>query len=295
MMKYGISSDTFVNEYLENILPLAQEFGVRYIELWGSNLERNENAPVHRYAFSDKNIEKAKKQLDDAGCSVSCLTFGIGNDPEFYKDLDAYKHEFSVAIDAAAFFGAKVINHYCTHIFRELEPDFDFLHRYWDDAIRRAESAGIVLALENEAMDVTCKPENMLSLIREFDSPSFKTNFDATNYYHSGNEAFPYAYDLLKEHIAYVHIKNGRRYIEEFCPDPGWIGVEPFTQSMAGNLIYYTRTKDGVLNMHGLLQRLSSDGYEGYCTLEPHTTRENSIEAIREEITYMKGTGLFED
>jgi sugar phosphate isomerase/epimerase len=135
----------------------------------------------------------------------------------------------------------------------------------------------------------------MLALIEEFNSPSFKTNFDATNYYHSGNEAFPHAYDVLRDHIAYVHIKNGRKYIEAFCPDPGWIGAEPFTQSMAGNLIYYTTTKDGAVNTHGLLRRLSSDGYEGYCTLEPHTTRENSIKAIREEIAYMKDSGLFED
>jgi sugar phosphate isomerase/epimerase len=295
MMKYGISSDTFVNESLDTILPLVKEFGVKYIELWGSNLEMRSDIPIHKYVFSDKNIKKAEKQLEKAGCRVSCLTYGIGNDPDYYKDLDAYKREFNVAIETASYFGAKVINHYSTNICKSIKPDFDLLHRYWDEAVEKAESAGIVLALENEAMDVTCLPENVLMLIEEFNSPSFKTNFDATNYYHSGNEAFPYAYDLLKDHIAYVHIKNGRRYIKEFCPDPGWIGVEPFTQSMSGNLIYYTKTKDGVLNMHGLLRQLAFDGYEGFCTLEPHTTRENSIEAIMEEISYMKCTGLFED
>jgi sugar phosphate isomerase/epimerase len=294
-MKYGISSDTFANESLDIVLSLAKEFGTKYVELWASNLGSNGSPAVSRYAYSDKDIQKAKAQFEEAGCLVSCLAASLGNDESFCKrGPEEFSRELVIAVDAAHFFGAHIINHYSTYLCRDAVPNMDLLHKCWDAALERASEYGIVLALENEAMDMTYSPENMLEVIQEFDSPYFKTNFDATNYYHSGKDAFPYAYDLLKDEIAYVHIKNGRVYDERFCTDSAWIGVEPFTHSMAGNLIYYTRTKDGVVNIQGLLQRLKADGYCGYCTLEPHTSHENSIAAIKDEIVYLEQISLFD-
>ena len=128
--------------------------------------------------------------------------------------------------------------------------------------------------------------------MQAFDSPNFKTNFDATNYYHASCEAFPYAYELLREHIAYVHIKNGRLYRPGgFCPDTKWFGG---AMTMEPGTIYYCEAKDGVVNIDGLVHRLAADGYDYMCTLEPHTTRENAIAAIHGEVKYLRATGLFE-
>lgn len=59
--------------------------------------------------------------------------------------------------------------------------------------------------------------------------------------------------------------------------------------------IYYCEAKDGAVNIDGLIRRLDADGYEGMCTLEPHTTRENAIKAIYAEVEYLRATGLFDE
>lgn len=291
MMKIGLNTNTFPGETLDVLLPMAKDFGIQYLELWGSNLESNGKPAVNSFAFSDKDLEKAKKQIEDAGLTVGSISSGLGLDTKMTSDPKAFSDELVATVEAAAFFGAKVVNHYSDKIQPGLVPEIDRLHAYFDAATKRAEELGIVLALENEAGDASRTPENMLSIVEAFDSPNFKTNFDATNYYHASCEAFPYAYELLREHIAYVHIKNGRLYRPGFCPDTKWFGgamtCEPGT-------IYYCEAKDGVVNIDGLVHRLAADGYDGLCTLEPHTTRENAIQAIYGEVKYLRAMGLFE-
>ena len=63
--------------------------------------------------------------------------------------------------------------------------------------------------------------------------------------------------------------------------------------TMEPGTIYYCEAKDGVVNIDGLLRRLSEDGYDWMCTLEPHTTRDNAITCIHNEVAYLMGTGLF--
>lgn len=82
------------------------------------------------------------------------------------------------------------------------------LKPYYERAIRKAEQRKIYLALENEAHDITQSPEGMKAFVEYMDSEYFQTNFDATNYYQAGYEGFPYAYEVLKEHIVHVHIKT---------------------------------------------------------------------------------------
>lgn len=291
MMKIGLNTNTFPGEKLDVLIPMAKDFGIQYLELWSANLESNGKAPIHPHAFSDKDLEKAKKQIEDAGLVVGSISSGLGLDTMLTSDPEWFSRELVATVEAAAFFGAKVVNHYSDKIQPGVTPEIERLHSYFDAAVKRAEELGIVLALENEAGDASRTPENMKRIVEAFDSPNFKTNFDATNYFHASCEAFPYAYELLKEHIAYVHIKNGRLYRPGFCPDTKWFGG---AMTMEPGTIYYCEAKDGVVNIDGLVHRLAADGYDFMCTLEPHTTRENAIAAIHGEVKYLRATGLFE-
>lgn len=292
MMKIGLNTNTFPGETLDVLLPMAKDFGIQYLELWGSNLDSNGKPAVNSFAFSDKDLQKAKKQIEDAGLTVGCISSGLGLDTKMTSDPETFSKELVATVEAAAFFGAKIVNHYSDKIQPGTTPEIDRLHQYFDAALIRAEELGVTLALENEAGDASRTPENMLAIVEAFASPHFKTNFDATNYYHASCEAFPYAYELLYEHIAYVHIKNGRLYRPGgFCPDTKWFGG---AMTREPGTIYYCEAKDGVVNIDGLVHRLAADGYDGLCTLEPHTTRENAITAIRGEVKYLRATGLFE-
>lgn len=292
MMKIGLNTNTFPGETLDVLIPMAKDFGIKYLELWASNLESNGKPAVNFYAFSDKNLEKAKKQIENAGLIVGSISSGLGLDTKMTSDPATFSCELVATVEAAAYFGAKVVNHYSDKIQPGTTPEIDRLHQYFDAALKRAEELGVTLALENEAGDASRTPENMLAIMQAFDSSSFKTNFDATNYYHASCEAFPYAYELLREYIAYVHIKNGRLYRPDgFCTDTKWFGS---AMTMEPGTIYYCEAKDGVVNIDGLVHRLAADGYDYMCTLEPHTTRENAIQAIHGEVKYLRATGLFE-
>ena len=243
-------------------------------------------------AFKGKDVNGAKSIFKDFGLNVCCVTYGCGLDRQFVSQPELFSDEFLRAIDVAAELGAKIINHYIDEIHPYPNIDFAYLEKFWGRAIRHAEQTGIVLALENEAHDITGSPENMLALINHFDSNSFKTNFDATNYYQSSNEPFPYAYELLKEHIAYVHIKNGCRYDPQFCIDKEWIGGK-LSRENTGGYIYYLDAQSGAVNIDGLLTRLDDDGYDGYGSLEPHTTRQRAIDCIKKEVAWLKAKTIF--
>ena len=151
---------------------------------------------------------------------------------------------------------------------------------------------GVTLVLENEAHDVTHRPENVLEIVQHFQSARFRTNFDVTNYYQASNEAFPYAYEIVKEIIGYVHIKNG--CITKFKKDASspWMGGK-MSGYNADYHIVYTPPTAGAVNVIGLLERLKHDNYEGYIALEPHSSVENVLVYYQDAIPRLRNMGYF--
>jgi sugar phosphate isomerase/epimerase len=292
-MKIGLNGMTLSEtDDLESILKIANGFGINHLELWAHNCE-DMGETIHQYAYKGKNIKKAKNLINSYGINVCCIAFGCGFDPVFSKEQKLFSRELVRAVEVAAEMGAGIVNHYCGHVLPSENIDIAYLAEYWDPAIKRAEQLGIILALENEAHDVTQTPENMLKIITEFNSNCFKTNFDPTNYYQSANEPFPYSYELLKDHIAYMHIKNGCKYNPLYCKDSDWIG-EAMSRDYSGMGFYYIETKSGAVNMDGVLSRLHEDGYKGFCTLEPHTSRQNALNCIKNDLIYLSKSNYFE-
>ncbi len=78
MMKIGLNTNTFPAETLDVLIPMAKDFGIQYLELWGSNLEPNGKTPVNAYAFSDKDLEKAKNRLRMQACRLAHYHPGLG-------------------------------------------------------------------------------------------------------------------------------------------------------------------------------------------------------------------------
>ena len=291
-MKLGLNGMTLSEtDGLESILKIATGFGIKHFELWAHNCE-DAGETIHQYAYKGKDTKNAQRLINSYWINVCCFAFGCGFDPLFAKEQKLFNRELVRAVEVASEMGAGIVNHYCANVLPSENIDIAYLKGYWEPAVKRAEQLGIVLALENEAHDVTQTPENMLKIITEFNSDCFKTNFDPTNYYQSANEPFPYAYELLKDHIAYMHIKNGCKYNPMYCRDAEWIG-EGMSREYSGIDIYYTETKSGTVNMDGILNQLHEDGYNGYCTLEPHTSRQNAINCIKNDLAYLRKSNYF--
>jgi len=275
---------------LDKALALTRSHDIHYFELWAQNCEPV-SGKTHPRLYLNRDIAKAKKQFVNVGVSVACVAFGGAFHQEIVDDHAFYSQELIRAIDVAAELGAGFVNHYINLISPQFEIEFGVLDRYLLHALRRAEELDIVMVLENEAHDITHTPEKVLQIIDYFNSDHFRSNLDATNFYQAGCEAFPYAYEILKHVIGYVHIKNGCIYMPEAGHLDVWKGGR-----MSGHLtnqwIYYTLPDQGAVNIVGLINKLKSDAYDGFLTLEPHSSLDNVISYYDTAIPLLRELGI---
>lgn len=293
-MKVAISGETLGSVMkLEDILPIFKENGVNSIEIWPENIpvQVGKNI-VHKRLYANRDVLKAKEILEKFDMKVACVCFGAGFDKDLAENKTLFSGELRRAVEVAAELGANVVNHYCYYVAMNDEYPLEELKGYYREAIEKAEELKVYLALENEAHDITKNPVRMKEIVKYMGSEYFRTNYDATNYYQSGYEGFPYAYEILKDCIIHVHIKNGCIYMPEFGHKEACRGGE-MTGALSGKYIYYPYASDGAVNIDGLLRRLIRDGYEGYCTIEPHTTPELCLQYYKEETTYLRQRNIY--
>ncbi len=287
-MKLGISGQALAGvKTLEEIFQLLKSYGIEYIELWGDNIPFEKNKTGYSGGFVDKDAEYVLSLMQVYNIKVSCVTFGGAFDETLFKgDSRDYSDQLVAAVKFAEKVGAKTVNHYCFYISME-EINLERIEQYMRPAIIQAKKSNITLALENEAHDSTAKPEMMKQILELIGEECFKTNFDATNYYHAGCEGFPYSYNLLKDYIAYVHIKNGCIFDKSMHDGLDGKGT-PMSGIFTGNTIFYPQISDGAVNIGGLIMRLKDDRYEGFVTLEPHVSPQSVDKYYESEIKYLK-------
>lgn len=277
---------------LEKILEIIKKNGIRAIEIWPENIPvRAGKQLIHKRFYANRDVEKARDILEQAGVKVACVCFGAGFVKELAENRELFSSELVRAVRTAHALGAKVVNHYCYFVAMGDVYSVDELKAYYADAIKEAEKYKIYLALENEAHDITKNPVQMKKIVQAMDSEYFRTNYDATNYYQAGYEGFPYAYEVLKDLIVHVHIKNGCVYCPEYGHREECKG-SAMTGRYTGNYIYYPVASDGAVNIDGMIRRLHRDGYHGYCSLEPHTIPELCIEYYKAESEYLYTRGF---
>lgn len=275
---------------LDKALELTRMYDIRYFELWAQNCE-SDGGSLHPRLFVNRDIQKTSQLFNDFEVQVACVAFGGAFHQEIVADETLYINELIRAIEVAEKLNARFVNHYVNLISPQMEIDFDVLDRYFSKPIKRAEELGVVLVLENEAHDVTHTPENVLTIIRHFNSDHFKSNLDATNFYQASNEAFPYSYQVLKDEIRYVHIKNGCLYDPDAGHLDAWKGGQ-MSGHHSAHSIFYTLPDQGAVNIIGLINRLKQDQYNGFITLEPHSTLENVMAYYEIAIPLMRSLGI---
>lgn len=275
---------------LEKAIEITHSLGIQNFELWAQNC-KSQSIDAHPRLYKNRDVARSKKIFEDCGIHVACVAFGGAFHPEIVQDARFYSEELIRSIEVAAEMGANYVNHYCNLIAPQFEINFEILDRYFAKALERAETLGVVMVLENEAHDMTHTPENVLAIIKHFNSDYFRASFDVTNFYQAGNEAFPYSYELLKEVIGYVHIKNGCIFNPNANHDQCWKGGA-MTGYLSGREIYYTLPDQGAVNIQGLIGRLQSDHYDGYITLEPHSSLVNVLVYYQSAVPYLRNMGV---
>lgn len=243
------------------------DFGIKYFEIRGVN-EKN---------IADLTSDEAKevKALADShGIKVSSIGSPIGkigiNDP-FDEHLEKLAH----VIELAKIFGTKFVRVFSFYI-----PKGEDAAMYRDEVMRRmkamcglAEKEDVILLHENEKGiygDIAPRCKDILDTVN---SPCLRAVFDMANFVECGQITYPDAYDMLKEHIAYVHIKDA-------------VGNGKIVPAGYGNG-----------NVKVILQNLKESGYEGFLSLEPHLGHFDGLQALQADTSVINedksGPGTF--
>lgn len=264
---------------LPQILDVLDSHGVKAIELWPWNLKGG-GTPEEDERFEKRDVAGAAKLIRERGFEVACVTLGFWAAPLCFAAGGGarYTEALKGAVDAAVAFGAKLVNTYNVGIPLSI----------WADAAKPAAdyaaTKGVVITLENEAHDESGLPANVAAAVERVGSPALGTQYDPCNYYHAGVEPFPCAYEKIKKHIRYVHLKGGCHY------DGAIAGVHKgsLMRDSARDHIGYVPLPDASFNIGAIVRALKRDGYDGWVTLEPHVPEKDVLEYYKTEIPYIK-------
>lgn len=218
------------------------KLGLKYVEMRGvdgNNLIYHDNAKV-------KDI---KNRLDAAGISLSALGTPLGKigitDP-FEKHFEEYKR----AVEIAHMMGAKNLRMFSFYI-----PGDDKAGRekYKSEVFDRmgmfvdyAKANDAVVLHENEKGIYGELAPECREMMDEFGCDNFKAIFDFANFVQADQDTLE-AYELLKDHIAYIHVKDAIKGSGKVVPS-GY--------------------GDG--NVKKILDDLFANGFNGFLSLEPH-------------------------
>ena len=191
--------------------------------------------------------EEAAAAIAAAGMAVSAYASPLGKVP-VDSDLDEHRRRFARALETARRLGTDGIRLFTFRMPPGTWAEHrDTVLREMAFFAREAEAAGVRLLVENERGIYGDLPERCLDVVASVGSPALRLLFDPANFIQCGAVPFPDAWELLRPHVAYVHIKDARRDGGQVMP--------------AG---------EGDGRLPEFLRALAASGYDGFLSLEPH-------------------------
>ncbi len=244
-----IMLSAFADEYApatrDQIFGLGS-LGIKYIEvrqLDGKNISN----------MSQSEVKTVKRQFDDAGIKVSAIGSPLGKvrlDGDLREHMEKAKRVFETA---------NTLDTHYVRIFSFYAPEgkniVDMKDQVVDtlgEMLRIAKQHGVVLCHENEAKIYGDTPARCRELLDIFGG-ELRCVFDMGNFVLEGVDPYPEAYELLREFIAYFHIKDalsagavvppgmGEAKIKqildahrEYAKDDFFVSLEPHLQTFSG-------------------------------------------------------------
>lgn len=241
MSKYIISGFADeINKDFQIQLDEINKLNIDYIEIRGVN---GKNIVDHTM----DEISEIKRQLDQAGVKISAIGSPIGKinigDP-FEPHFEIFKHTVEIA---------KGLNTKFIRLFSFfMEQDTVELNR--DEVMKRlktfcayVEGTEIILLHENEKDIYGDTAERCLDLVMTLNSPNLRLIFDPANFVQCAVETYPHAFNMLKDHVIYYHIKDAL---------------------MGSGKVVPSGYGDG--HLPHIIRELDKRGYEGFLSVEPH-------------------------
>lgn len=210
-MILGNASWGFRETPLEEQLRITSDMGLELLELGIANAPTD--LPLD---ISDAELDKVKKLFEKYGVGLLCAA--TGNDFTCGDDSDVEK--LKKVVDICQKLGVKFLR-----IFAGFSPVDEVCGKRWDTMINclnevyeYAEGKNVVPVVEthggvNEYDDgvehfysTSSKPDVLIKMIDEV--PKIKVNYDPANLYAVGIEHPQEVYELIKDKVCYVHLKD---------------------------------------------------------------------------------------
>ncbi|AZO95813.1 sugar phosphate isomerase/epimerase family protein [Halocella sp. SP3-1] len=240
-------------------------------ELEWKNIEARNIDSCNITDISDEEFAEVYQKLQENGIKVNCFGSTVANWGKDPRDEQSFKTsitELARAIPRMKKLGTRMIRGMSFGIPKDLPPvNPDLEDKIIDRLkilVKMCEENGIIYVHENCMNYFSQSYEHMNKLLDRVDSPYFKIVFDTGNPLMADNRIGkpPYkkqtsweAYQQLKDHIKYVHIKDGH-----FLKDTDGIFPE----------MEYTFPGEGDGEVKRIVKDLLKNGYDGGFSIEPH-------------------------
>jgi sugar phosphate isomerase/epimerase len=270
-----------ISQDLEHALEVAEEFGVRAVELrgvWGKGVVDQ----------PDDEIERIRGLLAARGFAVASVATGF-----FKCDLPGYgtrkggdraaaeetvKRHIEMlrrGVELCRLFEAPVVRGFAfwrpvrtsaglprgnggpsnRHL-REVDIPPDMWQRMLDafgEPVRIVEAAGVTFGLENEHDCGVARGDETRKFIEDLGSAAVRVAWDPGNAFFAGEVPYPDGYEQVRGYVAHVHVKDAR--------------VDPESGRASWQLM-----GAGEIDWVGQFRALMEDGYDGAVSLETHYT-----------------------
>lgn len=242
MTKFTISAfGDEISPHLDEQIRVLLANDIHFMEFRGL-----EGKVIIDYSLPDVKI--ASQKLADAGIRVSAVGSPIGKipiDQAFAPHLERFKKTIEVAHTLKTD-NIRMFSFYMPEGSHPAQFRDEVLNR-WHQFIDAAHGSGLILLHENEKGIYGDTAKRCLDLLDNLNCSYVKATFDPANFVQCGVETYPTAYEMLRKHIAYLHIKDARYQDGSVVP--------------AGQ-------GDG--RLPEILQALTQFGFEGFLSIEPH-------------------------
>lgn len=225
--------------------------------------------------LNEEEIAEIKEKMNRYGIKASSIGSPVGKiklEEPFEEHFEMFKHVVHIAKEL----GAKYIRMFSfwheggdEWTAAEREEVFARLRRM----IAYAAEYDVVLLHENEKDIYGDTVDRCVDLMKELSCDHFKSVFDPANFVQSKQDT-KYAYESLKDYIAYMHIKDAKCVDDSVVPAGLGDGNIPF-----------------------ILKDLFANGYDGFLSLEPHLGTFEGLAALELDDKMLKlpkgGEGTF--
>jgi sugar phosphate isomerase/epimerase len=246
MLKLSIASDAISHDF-ETAVLLGLEWGLEYFELKRVHDRRR----VAEATAED--LKKVQGVLRKNTVRISSLSPGLFKaslaQENIQQELKRFEKTVAIAhelqVNRIIIFGfTRTPDLNSAEAMRQIEDTLG-------QVAQRAQSEGLTLFLENDRGLWVNTPEELKQVMTGVNSPALKINWDPCNLIAVyPNPPFSYGYDLVKDWVGHVHIKDAKAK-----------GPDQFEHAMVGA---------GDMDWIGQFEALAKAQFDGFCVLEPH-------------------------